>query len=331
MRVNQRYTALAILVVFANLHVPPSVLGAEWATNMFQVTDHDFGTVARGSKAEFNFVLENQYEEDVHIAGVRSSCGCAVPEVSKRVLKTWEKSSILAKFDSRKFLGKKTATITVTFDKPFKAEVQLRVRGFIRDDIHLQPGSLEFGEVPMGETASKTLVVDYVGRSDWKLIDVRSPSKYLKASLKEGARTVNKITYELTVSLKPDTPPGYINEQVALITNDKKQQRVPFMVLGRIRPPVTVSPSSLTLGLLHPGDEVTKKLVVRGEKPFRVTKIQCDDKQFTFEKSEHLKTLHLIPVKFSADEKGTISREIRIATSLDPDFEATCTARATVQ
>ena len=43
---------------------------------MFQATDHDFGTVARGEKAQFRYVLTNPYVEDVHIASVRPSCHC---------------------------------------------------------------------------------------------------------------------------------------------------------------------------------------------------------------------------------------------------------------
>ena len=48
-------------------------LGLDWTTKMFETTSHDFGTVARGERAEFEFVLENLYVEDVHIVGVRTS------------------------------------------------------------------------------------------------------------------------------------------------------------------------------------------------------------------------------------------------------------------
>ena len=43
---------------------------------MFKVTEHDFGSVARGAKAEYRFVFENLYMEDVHISHAYSSCGC---------------------------------------------------------------------------------------------------------------------------------------------------------------------------------------------------------------------------------------------------------------
>jgi hypothetical protein len=41
-------------------------LGLDWTTKMFETTSHDFGTVARGERAEFEFVLKNLYVEDVH-------------------------------------------------------------------------------------------------------------------------------------------------------------------------------------------------------------------------------------------------------------------------
>src|SRR5512140_3718862 len=97
------------------LSVPASA--QEWATEMFSTTSHDFGVVARGAKAEYAFVLENLYVEEVHIAGVRASCSCTKPEVKTPILETHEKGVILAKYNTSAFLGSKGATLTVTFDK----------------------------------------------------------------------------------------------------------------------------------------------------------------------------------------------------------------------
>ena len=106
-------------------------LGVDWTTKMFETTSHDFGTVARGERAEFQFVLENLYVEDVHISAVRASCSCTTPEIKVATLKTHEKGAIVAKFNTAAFLGAKGATLTVTFDKPFLAEMQLQVRGTV--------------------------------------------------------------------------------------------------------------------------------------------------------------------------------------------------------
>ena len=87
------------------LSVP--TFGQEWATKMFATTSHDFGTVARGQRTEFEFALENLYVEDVHIASVRASCHCTTPEIKTETLKTHQKGAIRAKFNTAAFLGQR--------------------------------------------------------------------------------------------------------------------------------------------------------------------------------------------------------------------------------
>ena len=48
--------------------VPP-VLGRNGPRRCSKSREHDFGTVARGAKAEYRFDFENLYMEDVHVAG----------------------------------------------------------------------------------------------------------------------------------------------------------------------------------------------------------------------------------------------------------------------
>ena len=93
-----------------------AAVAQEWATKMFSATSHNFGTVAKGSKTEFRFVFRNIYKEDLHVVGVRTSCGCTSPEVTVRDLKTHETGEVIAKFNTRTFLGQHGATLTVTFD-----------------------------------------------------------------------------------------------------------------------------------------------------------------------------------------------------------------------
>ena len=48
----------------------------KWAKEMFETTSHDFGKIAKGAKAEYEFVVTNIYMGNVHIASARPSCGC---------------------------------------------------------------------------------------------------------------------------------------------------------------------------------------------------------------------------------------------------------------
>ena len=122
-------------------------LSQEWARAMFPVFDHDFGSVARDAKAEFEFPITNKYVADVHIAGAKTSCGCTSVRITKPLLKTYETGAIVAHFNTDRFRGRRGATITVSLDRPHPATVRLSVRGYIHDDLILSPPSVDLGGV----------------------------------------------------------------------------------------------------------------------------------------------------------------------------------------
>lgn len=286
---------------------------------MFDTTSHDFGTVARASDVKFEFPLTNAYQEDVHIAGVRSSCGCTSPKITKPTLKTHETGSILAVFDTRSFLGSKDATVTVTFDRPYYAEVQLHVSGLIRSDVVLDPSRIDLGSVQHGAESDKSVSIKYAGRSDWKILGVKVANPDLTARVVEQYRSGGQIGYQLTVAVKESAPAGQVHDQVYLVTNDQGTTQIPVSVVGRVVPAVSVSPSSLFLGVLQPGQTVTKQLIVRAKQPFRVVRVDCDDDCFEFKvsKDDDARLLHMIPVTFVAGDKpGKISQRIHIETDL---------------
>lgn len=304
----------------------------EWAKKMFKVTEHDFGTVARGAKSQFAFEFENLYEEDLHVASVRSSCGCTTATVTTRDLKTFEKAQIIAKYNTRSFLGQRGATVTVVFDRPYYAEVQLEVTGYIRSDVVFDPGEVDFGEIEQFESVEKTVALTYAGRNDWKIKDVRSANAHFEVELKETTRGGGRVGYDMLVRLKPDAPSGHFQDQLTLVTDDKRLKTIPLLVQGRVVSPLSVSPSSLFLGVVKPGQAVTKQLVVRGKQPFKVLSVKCEDDCFTFKTpGDKQSPLHFIPVTLSADNAGKIAEKIVIETDLGEGVIATCMATATVR
>lgn len=316
----QRYflcSALALLVLSTDVH------SQEWARKMFAdkdgkiSTSHDFGYVARGSKVEHRFKITNRFKEDAHISGVSASCRCVTPTITKESLKTWENGELVATFNTHLFLGHRSATITVHFDKPFPATVNLQVSGYIRSDVVLEPRGVDFGSVDQGDATEKTVRVKYAGRSDWKITDVRSTNPNYEVEVKEVSRTNGEVVYDLVVGLGKDNPAGYLKDVLTVVTSDSRATKFPVDVRGQVLAAVTVSPSELFLGDVKPGGELTKKLIVRGKKPFRITKIGCKDDCFTFEKNDEAKKLHVIPITFKAPDKaGEVHQTIYIETDL---------------
>jgi hypothetical protein len=298
----------------------------DWAKAMFDHTTHNFGVVARGAKVEHRFIIENSYEEDVHIKSVESSCSCSKVQVNRQLLKTWEKAEVLVTVDTRTFMGQKDATIKVVFDQPFYppnfAEVQLHVHTYIRSDIVVQPGAVLFGSVAQGAGAAQTLAVKYAGRDDWRIAKVECANPSIEANAVETSRSPGKANYNLSIRLKPDAPPGYVRDQLVLVTNDfdMRSARVPVAIEGLVIPALSVRPSPLLLGTAEPGKPVTRNLVVQGRAPFRILAIRSSDPRFQCPVPTDAKAAHVLPVTFqSKDGKstpGVLSAKIRIETDL---------------
>ena len=175
--------------------------------------------------------------------------------------------------------------------------MQLHVSGYIRSDVVVEPGSVQVGSVDQGTGADQTVTVSYAGRGDWQILDVKSANPHITAKAVETGRTYGQVSYQLKVHVDQTAPAGYLNDHLMLVTNDATGQQIPVLVEGRVMPGITVSPTALFMGVVQPGQKVTKQLVVKSKKPFRILGVSCDDKSFKFDtsKEDAAKELHLIP------------------------------------
>jgi len=329
---SRRRHAVACAAVLASCVCASPVWAQEWATKMFSVTNHNFGTVAKGSKTEYRFVFRNIYKEDLHVVGVRTSCGCTSPEVTKRDLKTHETSEVVAKFNTRTFLGQHGATLTVTFDKPFFAEVQLRVAGNIRGDVTFEPPFIDLGNVDLGAGAERQVRVTRVGSAAWDIADVRSANPNFEVSLSKPTRSPSQTAYDLTLRLKPDAPAGYVKGQLILVTSDARATQIPMDVEGRVVAAVTVSPQLLSLGAVKCGGTVTKNVVVRANRDFCITGVSCEDGCLTCEPRTTPAKVHILPVTFQAgDVAGRVEQQLKIRTDLGEGAVPVVTVHAEVE
>jgi hypothetical protein len=306
----------------------------DWAAKMFSTTAHDFGNVARGSKAQFRFQIKNLYEEDLVLGSVTSSCNCTVPQLTKSHLKTFETADIVAEFNTRDFLGQRSATLTVKCQIPSRADippafVQLKVKGVIRSDIVVQPGLIELGTVDEGKGVERTLLVTYAGRPDWKILDVKTADPHFEVEVTELTRLPGKVSYSLLVRLTKDAPVGYVKDQLILVTTDPQAREFPVEMQGRVITDITIS-NELFFGVVPSGKKVSKKLVVRGRKPFKIIDVKCADKSFEIEPDTEAKVMHVLPVVFTAgDDPGRVVEKISILTD-QSNTEQVCTAFAEI-
>jgi hypothetical protein len=233
----------------------------------------------------------------------------------KRVLKTHETGAIVAHINSDKFLGSKGAAITVTFDRPMAAQAQLRVRAHIRGDVMLRPGSVQLGTVQEGTAAAGSVAIVCQSQGGLRPVDVRAANPHLVARL-TATGTSWQPTYRLDVRLDEEAPASDVHDQLMLVMSDRRTQ-IPVPVQCRVVAGVTVSPKRLLIGLVEPGDQVRKMVIVRGTAPFRIRDVRSDTHAFrlALPAQESAKPTHLIPVTFIAgDRPGKVVGTIHIQT-----------------
>ena len=314
----KHYVAISALTAVLLCTGPgPAVFAQEWAEKMFDSMEYDFGNLARGAKAEHRFKITNVYQEDIQILGAKSSCGCTTPRLTRQLLRSGETAELVAEFNTLSFEGQHTATITLTFGPPFSGESRLHVHGFVRQDVVFKPGRVELGTVPEAAGVEREVLIAYAGNPDWRIVDIRSSNRHYEVELQQRSRSAGRVEYVMLFRLKKETPPGLINDPLTLVTNDEQHELIPLQVEGQVQPSLTVSPTSLHLGVVRPGQSVTKQLVVRGSTPFRITSIECEEGSdcFEFSPPDEPRTLHLVPVTFTARKtSGKLVQRIRIAT-----------------
>ena len=289
----------------------------EWVKQMFEEVTHDFGNVPRGAKAEHEFILTNKYQETLHIAQVRSSCGCTIPRIANANLKTYEKGAIICEFNTRSFIGPKSAVVTVVFTAPYHGEMQLMVKGDILSDIVTDPGEIQFGELDQTTEKATTVKVRYTGRNRaWQITDVRSANQHLGVKLNRMESRTGPIEYELVVRLKNSAPAGAFSDQIVLVTNDSEYNLVTIPVRGNVLPPLVV-PNSVELGTVRAGQTVQSRIVIKSNESFEVTKVECADSRFSFSPTPGKSAkVHVIPIQFLGDAAGAFRDTVTIHTTL---------------
>ncbi len=329
-------TLSTAMVILASC-VAQLAAGEEWVAKMFPEKKHDFGNVARGADTVYRFPVKNIYKQDVEIVNVRSSCGCTLPTIENKILKTGQTGYIVATFNTRTFTGVHGATLSVEVkwnDKGIlrRGETQLRVDGNIRQDIVFKPGAVKFENVDQGAKQEQHVAVTYAGRDSWKITDVRGASDDLEVELTETQRYTGRVAYDLLVRVKDSAKAGYFNDQLVLVTNDESNPRIPIHVAGRIVPQISASPEPLLLGEVALGQQVSKKVIVRGKQPFKIVSVECpEDPSFQFKTDDKSSDRHFVEILFDAKgNPGKVKQTIHITTDLGASFNATVTAYATV-
>jgi hypothetical protein len=319
-------------VLVAGLLSAAPALAGSWAEGVFEEFSKDFGSVPRGQVLTHPFTVKNNTGRTVTISGVRVSCNlCTSATALKGQLQPGEETAVSVRMDAGKFIGVKTVYVYVTFSEPQFDEVRLWVQANSRDDVNLTPDTVAFGRVRRGEAASRTATITFYGNVASDITEVQSESNYVQAKLGAPRRGGSEVSYDLSVTLRPDTPVGKWYTDVWMKTNNPSMPRVRVPLTVDIEAPLTVNFTTLSLGEVKVGQTAERKLVVRGATPFKITAIKGTDGVIEVRPdSAESKEMHVLVVRLKADKPGDVSRTLKVVTDIKDQGDVEFVAKGQV-
>lgn len=305
----------AVLLLLAT----PMVRGqGAWADKLFAgALRHDFGSQPRGAQLYHRFKFTNLYAVDLKVTNVRTSCGCVTVTPCPEPIGPRQEGYVDVLMDTRRFTGHKTVSIYVTVGPEYVSTATLQVSAYSRADVVFNPGHVSFGVVTRGQAPRQSIDVEYAGVLNWQVSEVVNHSRALEATVREMYRRPGQVGYRIEVTLRPDAAPaGPFKEDLLLRTNDPASPLVPVLVEATIQAPLSVSPSTVALGSVRTGETVSRKVIVRGSKPFRVVAIDGLGNGLSADLPSSPGLTQVITLRCQATGAGEIRRRLQILTDL---------------
>ena len=110
----------------------------------------------------------------------------------------------------------------------------------------------------------------------------------------------------------------HFKDTIFLKTNDPTLPLVSLLVEGNVESTISITPQKLALGGVTQGDLLTRRVVIRAQKPFQILAVDGTGQgvELAGELSAQPASVQTVALKIQIPGPGEFRREIRIRTSL---------------
>lgn len=292
-----------------------------WAEKMLNRKDFKFGSVAKGGDATLQLNVKNIYKEDVQITNLGTGCSCVSWDEKNFpiVIPSGKEIVLTLRLDTIRYDGERKSVAKVSLLEPTNVAaktLEFPIEAYIRKDIVLAPGSVNFGAVDLGKGAEQRVAINYAGRADWTITDVKTGNPNLTTKIEQKNRGNGLVNYELIVTLKPETPQGGLRDQITLVTDDVNNPQIPVLVEAKIEADIVAA--DLQFGSVIAGQTKTMNVIIRGRKPIKIEKIERtkSDESFKVKSPQTTATVHSLSLTFTPpNEPGPFEEEFFVTIS----------------
>lgn len=231
----------------------------------------DYGTVPKGDKLEWAFVVKNTGDTDLQIIAAKPGCGCTVADFDK-VIKPGASGKVTAHVDTTAFGGPISKSITLETNDPNTPTAQLTIHAIVKPYVEAYPAGFMRFNLLQGDADSQTVTIYSEEDEPFEIKSIEVPGDYVKATFAKiektedlapnvGKQGQNQYRINVTVG-GPDARIGPLADKIRIITNSKHQPEYTVSISGVVRPTFRVDPVGVNFGEVAPSDTAATRSIL---------------------------------------------------------------------
>lgn len=240
--------------------------------------EHHFGTVEENSHGSHTFIIDNTGNAPLDLSIGEVSCKCTSAKLSRKVVPPGESAEVLLDWKAEAEAHTFHQWTRINTNDPTQREIALHIHGAIRNDLHVEPIEVNFGELPPLDTKQEVQVVVTSDRTadflleDIKLTDERFQVTAEKLSEQQSGERKVAGGYLLRITSPDEMPSGSFSPALQFVVKQGdagKSQSFTLPVQGRVLGRISVMGAkidefgSVNLGTLAYGRGGTARLKVK--------------------------------------------------------------------
>jgi hypothetical protein len=244
----------------------------------------DMGTLAQGEIRNYEVSVHNDGTETLEISDVESDCGCTVAQLPDSSISPGGHSLLKVAVQTRTMSGNVSKRVTLTTNDPAAPKASLAIKAFVRVQVTVNPTSIEFGPVPIGEARRQTITLKAALSDTLRIRSLDFPSKLVTTTVEQGAEGDSTV-YRVNVDLKRDATPGPFSVNAEIVTNQKVAFDHSIRLTGQVHGFFQVAPEAVSLGQVRQGTAKSASVTLTGTAPgaYHVTAATTSDPLLTAE------------------------------------------------
>jgi hypothetical protein len=212
---------------------------------MFDNRDYDFGKAAAGEKVKHTYIVTNTGTGTLEISDVHPSCGCTTAGGWTHKVEAGQTGEIPVQFDSSRYSGPVTKTITVTSTAKNEPRAVVILRGTVWKPIEMNPQTAVLN-VQEDATNSVSTLVRIISSVD-SPIEVTDPTSSSKSFTAELKTVRPGKEYALTITALPPFAGMNTSASISVKTSLPSTPVLSVTTIAAVQQAILVSPMQITL------------------------------------------------------------------------------------